>query len=130
MEVDGELTVGVASAPALRRRWYAARGEGAYANGERIAVSRVTELADAKLSHSSIENWKAHDRLPQFLDLVGAVGSSRGFGDFWQHMLVAQVSVDIALEPEANLWDLAALKAIVEEAGGMPPDLAGGLTPP
>ncbi len=125
LEVDGELTVGVASAPALRRRWYAARGEGAYANGERIAVSKVSELADAKLSHSSIENWTAHGRLPEFLDLVGAVGSSRGFGDFWQHVLVAQGSVDIALEPEVNLWDLAALKVIVEEAGGMLTDLAG-----
>ncbi len=125
LEVDGELTVGVASAPALRRRWYAARGEGAYANGERIAVSKVSNLADAKLSHSSIETWRAHDRLPQFLDLVAAMGSSRGFGDFWQHVLVAQGSVDIALEPEVNLWDLAALKVIVEEAGGMMTDLAG-----
>jgi histidinol-phosphatase len=63
--------------------------------------------------------------LAEFLDLVGAVGSSRGFGDFWQHVLVAQGSVDIALEPEVNLWDLAALKVIVEEAGGMLTDLAG-----
>ena len=125
LEVDGELTVGVASAPALKRRWYAARGAGAYANGERISVSGVADLGDSRLSHSSLENWAARGRLPQFLDLVGAVGGTRGFGDFWQHMLVAQGSLDIALEPEVSLWDLAALKVIVEEAGGMLTDLNG-----
>jgi histidinol-phosphatase len=125
LEVDGELTVGVASAPALGRRWYAARGEGAFADGERIAVSKIADLAQAKLSHSSIENWTAKGRMAQFLDLAGAVGSTRGFGDFWQHMLVAQGSVDIAIEPEVSLWDLAALKVIVEEAGGRFTDLKG-----
>jgi histidinol-phosphatase len=125
LEIDGELTVGVASAPALGRRWYAARGEGAFVDGERIAVSKIADLAQAKLSHSSIENWAAKGRMARFLDLAAAVGSTRGFGDFWQHMLVAQGSVDIAVEPETNLWDLAALKVIVEEAGGRFTDLKG-----
>jgi histidinol-phosphatase len=125
LEIDGELTVGVASAPALGRRWYAARGEGAFADGERIAVSKIADLAQAKLSHSSIENWAAKGRMARFLDLAAAVGSTRGFGDFWQHMLVAQGSVDVAVEPEVSLWDLAALKVIVEEAGGRFTDLKG-----
>jgi histidinol-phosphatase len=128
LETDGELTLGVASAPALGRRWYAARGEGAFADGTRITVSKVASLVDAKLSHSSLENWAAKGRLQPFLELVAAVGSTRGFGDFWQHMLVAQGSVDVALEPEVSLWDLAALKVIVEEAGGRFTDLDGNST--
>jgi histidinol-phosphatase len=125
VEVDGEIVAGVASAPALGRRWYAARGEGAFADGTRIEVSKIAELAEAKLSHSSIENWANKGRMAQFLDLISAVGSTRGFGDFWQHMLVAQGSLEMAIEPEVSLWDLAALKVIVEEAGGMLTDLAG-----
>jgi histidinol-phosphatase len=129
VEVDGEIVAGVASAPALGRRWYAARGEGAYADGTRIEVSRIADLGEARLSHSSLENWAAKGRMGQFLDLVSSVGSTRGFGDFWQHMLVAQGSLEMAVEPEVSLWDLAALKVIVEEAGGMLTDLAGVSTP-
>jgi histidinol-phosphatase len=128
LEVDGEITVGVASAPALGRRWWAARGEGAFAGGDRIQVSAVTELADAELSHSSIEGWSGAGRMSPFLELVQAAKRSRGFGDFWQHMLVAQGSLDFAIEPEVSLWDLAALLVIVEEAGGRFTDLGGTRT--
>ena len=125
VEVDGDLAVGVASAPALGRRWYAARGEGAFADGERIAVSRIADLAEARLSHSSLEGWETGGRIALFLDLARAVGNTRGFGDFWQHMLVAQGSLELAVEPKVSLWDLAALKVIVEEAGGRLTDLKG-----
>jgi histidinol-phosphatase len=128
LEVDGEITVGVASAPALGRRWYAARGEGAFADGESIRVSAISNLADAHLSHSGLEGWGAAGRLVQLCDLARECARSRGFGDFWQHMLVAQGSIDAALEPEVQLWDLAALQVIVEEAGGRFSDLAGART--
>src|SRR6202022_2490306 len=107
-----------ASAPALGRRWYAARGEGAFADGERIHVSAVSNLADAHLSHSGLEGWGAVGRLAQLCDLARACGRSRGFGDFWQHVLVAQGGVDVALEPDVQLWALAALQGLGEGGGG------------
>ncbi len=128
LEVEGELVVGVASAPALSRRWYAARGAGAFADGERIHVSAVSSLASAHLSHSGLDGFAAAGRTSQLVELAAVCARSRGFGDFWQHMLVAQGSVDVAIEPEVQLWDLAALQVIVEEAGGRFSDLAGART--
>ncbi len=126
LEEDGELTVGVVSAPALQRRWYAARGEGAYANGERIGVSAVSELADAQLCYSDLASWtKFRTSSQPMVDLLHAVWRTRGVGDFWQHMLVAEGAADIAAEPIVNLWDLAALLVIVEEAGGKFTNLEG-----
>jgi histidinol-phosphatase len=125
LEQDGDLTVGVVSAPALKRRWWAARGEGAWADGRRIHVSAVSDLGDASLAHGSLDGWEARGQLPAFLDLTRRVWRARGFGDFWQHMLVAEGAVDVALEPVVQIWDLAALKVVVEEAGGRMTDLAG-----
>jgi histidinol-phosphatase len=125
LEVDGEIAVGVASAPAMGRRWWAARGEGAFADGDPIRVSGISALGEAVLSHSSIEGWAEAGWLAPFLELAQAAGRTRGFGDFWQHVLVAQGSVDVAIEPEVSLWDLAALLVIVEEAGGRFTDLGG-----
>ena len=119
LEVDGELTVGVVSAPALHRRWYAARGEGAYANGDRITVSKVGDLADAQLCYSDLASWTKYRSSAQpMIDLLHSVWRTRGVGDFWQHMLVAEGTADIAVEPIVNLWDRAALLVVVEEAGG------------
>jgi histidinol-phosphatase len=129
LERAGRVEVGVASAPALHRRWWAARGEGAFANGRRIRVSRVAELADAALSHSSIGLWDEHGLGEQFLTLARACWRTRGFGDFWSHMLVAEGAVDLAVEPEVQLWDLAVPQVIVEEAGGRFTDLGGTPTP-
>jgi histidinol-phosphatase len=125
LEVEGQMTVGVASAPALQRRWWAARGEGAFADGRPIHVSKVERLNDAQLSFASIETWDRHGRGPQIAALTRKVWRSRGFGDFWQHVLVAEGAVDVAVEPEVSLWDLAALQVIVEEAGGQFTDLGG-----
>ena len=109
LERDGDLVLGVVSAPALGRRWWAARGTGAFANGERIGVSQVRTLADASVSCS-----EAHD----LALLEPHVWHARGLGDFWQHVLVAEGSLDAAVDVALALWDRAALEPIVEEAGG------------
>jgi histidinol-phosphatase len=129
LQEGGRTTVGVVSAPALGCRWWAARGQGAYADGAPIRVSRVATLADAHLSYSSLTGWEARRRLTGFLDLTRRCWRTRAFGDFWSHVLVAEGAVDVAAEPEVSLWDLAALQVIVEEAGGAFTDLAGNATP-
>jgi histidinol-phosphatase len=129
LERDGAGVLGVVSAPALQRRWWAARGEGAFVNGRRIRVSRVAELSDAVLSHASLGSWEQHGLGDQFLELARACWRTRGFGDFWSYMLVAEGAVDLAVEPEVQLWDLAAVQVIVEEAGGRFTDLGGTPTP-
>ena len=122
---NGVVTTGVVSAPALGRRWWAARGRGAFADGSPISVSRVSEIGDAFLSYSSLTGWEAMGRLDAFVDLTRRVWRTRAFGDFWSYMLVAEGAVDLAAEPEVSLWDLAALQVIVEEAGGRFTDLEG-----
>jgi histidinol-phosphatase len=125
LEVDGEIVAGVVSAPALGRRWWAAKGEGAYADGRPISVSKVAGIGDAFLSHASLEGWSEIGRAAQFDALARKVWRTRGFGDFWQHMMVAEGAVDAAVEPSVEVWDIAALKIIVEEAGGRLTDLTG-----
>jgi histidinol-phosphatase len=119
VERAGELVAGVVSAPAMGRRWWAARGEGAFADGRPIRVSRVAALHDAHLSHASFASWERHGRGERFLTLARCVWRSRGFGDFWQHMLVAEGGVDVAVEPEVELWDLAPIQVI--DRGGRRP---------
>jgi histidinol-phosphatase len=120
--------VGVVTAPALHRRWWAVRGQGAYADGRPIRVSGVSRLADAHLTYSSLGGWEKQDRLAGFLDLSREVWRTRAFGDFWSHVMVAEGGADIAAEPEVSLWDLAALQVLVEEAGGRFTDLSGTAT--
>ena len=118
---DGVPTVGVVSAPALGRRWWASSGEGAFTsfNGStrRISVSGVSELDSASLSYSDLTTgWE--DRRPQFVELTDAVWRVRGYGDFWSYCLLAEGAVDVVTEPEVKLWDLAPLDIVVREAGG------------
>lgn len=129
LQVDGVVTTGVVSAPALGHRWWAARGQGAFRDGEPIRVSRVGDLGDAHFAYSSLGGWEARGRLDAFLDLTRKCWRTRGFGDFWSHVLVAEGAVDVAAEPDVSLWDLAALQVVVEEAGGRFTDLAGNATP-
>jgi histidinol-phosphatase len=129
LEREGAGVLGVVSAPALQRRWWAARGEGAFVNGRPIRVSRVAELSDAVLSYASLGSWEQHGLGQQFQDLARSCWRTRAFGDFWSHMLVAEGAVDLAVEPEVELWDLAAPQVIVEEAGGRFTDLGGTPTP-
>jgi histidinol-phosphatase len=128
LQVDGEGVVGVVSAPALGLRWWAARGQGAFADGRPIHVSKVSDVADAHFGYSSLAGWKKLGRFDGFLDLCDTCWRTRGFGDFWSHLLVAEGGVDIAAEPEVSLWDLAAVQVVVEEAGGTFTDLSGRRT--
>ncbi len=128
LQVDGVGTVGVVSAPALHRRWWASKGDGAYADGRRIQVSRVGAVTDAHFSFSSLSGWEKHSRLDGFLELTRIAWRTRAFGDFWSHCLVAEGGADIAAEPEVSLWDMAAVQVIVEEAGGRFTDLSGVAT--
>jgi histidinol-phosphatase len=125
LERDGALSVGVASAPALGRRWWAARGAGAFADGVPLRVSRVARLEDAQLGHSSVSSWADYGLTERFLELERRCWRGRGFGDFWTHMMVAEGACDVAAEPEVSLWDVAAVQVIVEEAGGRFTNLAG-----
>jgi histidinol-phosphatase len=129
LEEEGELTVGVVSAPALGRRWWAARGAGAFAREDTqtrpVRVSRVRELSDAQLCFSDYDSWRENGRLDALLGLSARCWRTRGYGDFWQHMLVAEGAVDIAVDPSVSLWDLAAPLVIVREAGGRLTDLGG-----
>jgi histidinol-phosphatase len=120
---DGEPVVGLVSAPALQRRWWAARGSGAWSGrslsqATRISVSKVGAVRDASLSYSSLGGWEQLDRLDPFLDLTRLCWRTRAYGDFWSYMLVAEGAVDIACEPELAVHDMAALVPIVTEAGG------------
>ncbi|MFN2589653.1 MAG: inositol monophosphatase, partial [Actinomycetota bacterium] len=108
LQRDGELVVGVASAPALGRRWWAVRGEGAFVDGTAIRVSSVGRLTDAQLCFGGLNAWRSAGRLDAFLDLAARCKRTRGFGDFWMHMLVAEGAADVAVEPDVSLWDLAA----------------------
>jgi histidinol-phosphatase len=118
LEVEGALVVGVASAPALGRRWWAAKGLGAFADGGRIRVSAVSDLTQAHLAYSDVGSFYDHGQGDVLVELSRQVWRARGLGDFWMHMLVAEGGFDVAVEPIVSLWDLAAVQVIVEEAGG------------
>jgi histidinol-phosphatase len=122
--------VGLVSAPALNRRWWAAKNLGAYAGRHQaqataIRVSAVGRLADASFCYSSLVGWEQAGRLDAILDIIRTGWRSRAYGDFYGYMLVAEGAVDIMVEPELSLWDLAALVPIVTEAGGTFTDLTG-----
>jgi histidinol-phosphatase len=126
----GEPVVGLVSAPALGRRWWAAKGLGAYAGkhtsqATAIHVSGVGRLADASFCYSSLEGWEQAGRLDAVVEITRRVWRSRAYGDFYGYMLVAEGAVDVMVEPELSLWDLAALVPIVTEAGGTFTDLGG-----
>jgi histidinol-phosphatase len=129
LEVDGEIKVGVVSAPALGRRWWASRGDGAFADSRRITVSAVSTVEDSSFAYSSLTGWKELGRLEGFMDLAFSAWRTRAFGDFWSHCMVAEGAVDVSAEPEVSLWDIAPLKVIVEEAGGTFTDLSGDGSP-
>ncbi len=122
--LDGdEVVLGLVSAPALGRRWWAAQGSGAWSGrslsqATRLRVSDVSRLEDASLSYSSLSGWEEQGRLDGFLGLTRSVWRTRAYGDFWSHVLVAEGAVDLSTEPELALHDMAALVPIVTEAGG------------
>ena len=127
VDPTGKVIVGVVSAPALSARWWAGENLGAKGscNGSvrELNVSKVSKLSDASLSYSDLIGWG--DRKAKFLALQEKIWRTRGHGDFWSHMLVAQGAVDIAVEPALSLWDVAALDVIVREAGGRFSSISG-----
>ena len=120
LERDGVIVCGVASAPALGHRWWAARGEGAYRDGERVEVSKIARVEEATVSfsRSGLDD-------PRTIALALAAWHAQPFSDFWAHLLVAEGGVDAAAEHVMSIWDNAVLQVIVEEAGGRFTDLAG-----
>jgi histidinol-phosphatase len=127
---DGEVVVGVVSAPALARRWWAGKDAGSWtgsrlSNATRLQVSGVDSLENASLSYSSLGGWADADRLPQMLNFMQSCWRTRAYGDFWSYMLLAEGAVDVACEPELNLHDMVALVPVVTEAGGRFTDLDG-----
>lgn len=122
LAVDGVPVVGVVSAPALGKRWWAATGSGAWvrdADGDRrIRVSGVTTLADASISYNSIQQWDLHGHLDELIALSRQVWRTRAYGDFWSYMLLAEGVLEVAGEYDLQPYDMAALVPIVVEAGG------------
>ncbi len=129
VEVDGEVQVGVISAPAMRERWYAARGLGAWSrglDGERpLHVSGVAAVSDAQLLYGSGRENAASGLMPGFDALMTAAWRERGFGDFWGYALVAEGAAEAMLETGMHTWDLAAPQVLIEEAGGRVTDVDG-----
>ncbi|MBB6118793.1 histidinol-phosphatase [Nocardiopsis algeriensis] len=129
--MEGDRTVvGVVSAPALQRRWWASLGGGTWqgrslSKASRCQVSKVSELTNASLSFSSLTGWEEQGRLDSFLGLTRSVWRTRAYGDFWSHVMVAEGVVDVSAEPELSVWDAAPLPIILEEAGGRATNLRG-----
>ena len=119
LEREGVVVASAISAPALGRRWWAARGEGSFADGLRIRVSRIAQIEEAVISFSP---HVLHERMRA---LLRSAWHKRTFSDFWQHALVAEGAVDAAIDPQLHAWDIAAVKLLVEEAGGRSTDLQG-----
>ena len=129
VEHDGEMQVGVISAPAMRERWYAYRGGGAWSDGpdgrRQIRVSRVAALEDAQLVYGSGRDNVASGLMPGFDALIDASWRDRGFGDFWGYALVAEGAAEAMMETGMHTWDLAAPQVVIEEAGGRVTDVNG-----
>ena len=122
LAVAGEPVVGVVSAPAMGRLWWSSPQDGAFTKDvdgsiRAINVSGVKSLADASFSFSDFVGWEVF-KSGALQALTSAVWRTRGYGDFWSHLLVAEGAIDIAIEPELQTYDMAAFIAIVQGAGG------------
>lgn len=127
---EGIPVVGVVSAPALARRWWAARGQGAWVSEpgterRRCRVSAVSELSEASISYASLGGWRDVGRRDEMLQLLDSAWRTRAYGDFWSYMMVAEGSVDACAEPDLEIYDMVAPAAIVMEAGGSFTSLTG-----
>ena len=133
LRAGGRTVVGVVSAPALGERYDAATGAGARMNGSPITVSDASTVEDARICFASWAGWAAIGLAERLSSVLTRCRRSRGFGDFWGHMLVARGAADAMAEPDLRIWDVAAMEIIVEEAGGRLTTLSGdpwGRVPP
>jgi histidinol-phosphatase len=125
IERNGEIVAAMVSAPGLHSRWWAYRGEGAYRDGKRLRVSNVDSLSKAMVFTTGTGPSKNASDQEKIRRLLDAARNSRSFGGFWQHMLVAEGAVEVALDWTSKPWDLAPLGIIVEEAGGRSTNVRG-----
>ncbi|HEV2754329.1 MAG TPA: inositol monophosphatase family protein [Actinomycetota bacterium] len=125
LRIDGRSVVGVAHAPALGETYDAAAGAGARCNGDAISVDPRPPLDDAMVVFASATSWAGTPHARGFDELLRRSRRSRGFGDFWGHVLVARGAAHVMVERELSVWDVAALQPIVAEAGGRLTDLDG-----
>jgi histidinol-phosphatase len=124
--VDRGPVVGVVSAPALGRRWWASADQGAFANGHPIRVADTANIADAQVSVTFNAGWDRLGLTPRLVELQQQSYRARGYGDFWQHMLVAEGAIDVAIDAIGLApYDIAAVQAVVEAAGGRLTDRTG-----
>ena len=128
VQVRGQEIAGVVSAPALTTRWDGVAGGPAHQDGRVVHVSEVSRIEDAEVAFGGLDVFAAQDRLPLVTEVSARAARVRGYGDFWQHCLVAAGSTDAAIEAEVKVWDLAAVKLVVEAAGGRFTDLSGRRT--
>jgi histidinol-phosphatase len=137
LEIEGQLALGVVSAPALHRRWFSwADGEawavdtvpGGWDRGSamRLTVSEIDSLAEASIVYSSVPSIRESGWAPGFGPLLGKVWRDRGLGDFYGYMLVAEGAAEVMVEAELKLWDLAAPRAVLQHAGAIVTDISGG----
>jgi histidinol-phosphatase len=132
LEEEGEVTAAVVSAPAMGRRWWATRGHGAFTNRDSaveqsrpLRVSAIERLEDAQVCYGDLDLYERTGRLDGLLALILGCWRARGFGEFWQYMLVAEGVAEVASDPAAKLWDFAAPMLVVQEAGGRFSDFTG-----
>ncbi|MEI6109518.1 MAG: inositol monophosphatase family protein [Actinomycetes bacterium] len=130
LAIEGEPLIGVVSAPAMGRRWWASPEDGAFTQDvdgsmRQISASGVSKISDASFSFSDQVGWEIFGA-GSLNKITSAVWRSRGYGDFWSHLLVAEGAVDIAIEPELQVYDMAAYIAIVHAAGGTVTSVTGG----
>ena len=134
---QGEPVVGVVSAPALGRRWWAARGSGAYtgkslAQATRLEVSSLTQLDQLSAAYTDLSSWKAAsegavDRSGELVQLLCSVGRSRAYGSFWAACMLAEGAVDTVVDASLSFYEVAALLPLIREAGGVASTLEGDL---
>jgi len=125
IRIEQEIVAGVVTAPALGNRWYAARGCGAFRDGRPIRVSTVDRVNEAQVFHGGMAGAERTGELPGLLPLLRASKRQRGFGDFYQHVLVAEGAGEVAIDVGLAPWDIAALTIVTEEAGGRATTLNG-----
>lgn len=122
---DGEFVLGVSNAPLMRELLYAEKGQGCFCNGTPVKVSDVHATAEMYMSFGSLKYFTKHGNIQQLLSLAEEARWARGIGDFWSYHLLAQGKLDVMVEADTKLWDIAAMKVIIEEAGGKVSQLDG-----
>jgi len=122
----GEIVLGVSNVPVLKELMYAVKGQGAFLNGRKAQVSTVSNFKDAFVCYGNLKYFEKHNYIEPLLRLARECRHTREYGDCWMYHLLAQGKIEMALEAENKIWDIAASKIIVEEAGGKFTEFGGG----